>query len=270
LEGWESPSGVPNVKRKWGKSLVKTPAETKPMVLEAEKGLKAARGRITDDSYKSCMRDIEKLRNPKQREFHWEDGGKFKKEQERPSAEVEDVLELEEAESENQCVSTYKSRSDWATASLEGKNVATGSMVMFTSYVTKRNPTAQRWEVAEQGAPASDKRPFWYMGKVVAVRAEESCLEVHFYRGTPSRNLAQSSRPYTAGDKIILVELEDVFLTFPGLDPNGKMPKCVRKKVGRWLQRGSETIEAVADTSFDVLEDDGFDAAPVPKRKRNR
>jgi hypothetical protein len=274
LEGWESPSGVPNVKRKWGESLVKTPAETKPMVLEAEKGLKAARGRITDDSYKSCMRDIEKLRNPKQRKFHWEDGGKFKKEQEqRPSAEVEGVLELEEAESENQCVSTYKSRSAWATASLEGtKGVAKGSMVMFTSYTTKRNPTAQRWEVAEQGAPVSDKRPYWYMGKVQAVRTEESCLEVHFFSSTPLRSLAQTSRPYTAGDKIILVEIEDVFLTFPGLDKNGRMPRDVRKKVGKWL-RGSETsdtIQAVADTSYDVLEEDGFEAAPVQKRKSVR
>jgi hypothetical protein len=68
--------------RKFGKSIVKSPEETEKAVLEAEKGLAAVRDRVPQESYDRCLVDIEKVRNPPQIDFHWEDGGKFQCEDE--------------------------------------------------------------------------------------------------------------------------------------------------------------------------------------------
>ena len=84
---WKSPSGLDD--REFGPSLVKPPAKTAQAVADAEKGLQAARARLPQESYDRCLHDIERLRNPVSIPFHWEDGGKFKKELQRePLSEV--------------------------------------------------------------------------------------------------------------------------------------------------------------------------------------
>lgn len=84
---WHSPSGLGD--REFGSSLVKTPEQTLKAVQEAERGLEAARPRLPQESYERCLYDIERLRNPVSIPFHWEDGGKFKKEQQKePLSEV--------------------------------------------------------------------------------------------------------------------------------------------------------------------------------------
>ena len=263
FDGWESPSGEPNMKREWGESLAKTPAETKPLADEAEKGLAAVKGRISEDSFQSCTRDIEKLRNPPKIPFHWKDGGRFAKDQQASvPAEEEEDMALVPFESENQCVSKYRNRSEWATASVAKDKVSVGSMVLFTSYASTNH--AKRWEAApRQNAPKSDKRPFWYVGKVKEILpGEEGCLVVHWYHATPHRSIAQKCRPFTAGGKFVLVEPEDVFLTFPGLTKNGVYSKKVKKGIGQWLALGGEGIKAVADTSYDVPDDHPDDFEP--------
>ena len=100
-----------------------------------------------------------------------------------------------------------------------------------------------------------------YAGKVVKFNKEaDECLTVHHYHGTPVRDVGQRLRAWTGADRLVLVELEDVFMTFPDLDTIGRMRKAVKGKLCRWLRdaragKKPRGIMAVA-ISFDLEDPD--------------
>ena len=100
-----------------------------------------------------------------------------------------------------------------------------------------------------------------YAGKVKSFDKTTGCLVAHFYNGSPARSLTQKLRPWTKKDSHVLVELEDVFLTFEALTLRGQLPKDVRAKVSRWVEdtRAGEKHEIVA--SFAGCGDDEEDDA---------
>ena len=177
---WHSPSGLDD--KEFGPSLVKTPEQTIKAVEEAERGLAAVRERVSKESYDRCLYDIEKLRNPVSIPFHWEDGGRFKKEllskapeQVRafclladgetflkcPCRLQDEGVVVEDVVPDNQCASSkYKSVNQWATARAREGHIAIGSMVLFTECVSEKNPTKERWVVAApDSAPSAG--PLW-------------------------------------------------------------------------------------------------------------
>ena len=237
---WHSPSGLAD--RKFGESLVKSPAETEKAANEAAKGLEAAKARIPEESYNRCLLDIEKLRNPVAVPFHWKDGGKFKceleeQEREREQGQDEDELLVDQVVPDNPCARGYKSINGWATEQARQGTIAVGSMVMFTSYVTAKNPTKQRWQAEVPGGEAKgrNKALWWYAGKVKEWDKDEQCLTVHYYSQSLAQDVGQTYVRGRAQTRWSWLSLIDVFMTFPNLDGAGRMPRAVRRKVLSWI-----------------------------------
>ena len=100
-----------------------------------------------------------------------------------------------------------------------------------------------------------------FVGQVKEVDESSGCLTVHFYHGTPQRALSQLLRPWTKKDSRVLVEKEDVFLTFDALTTTCKLPKYVKGKVSDWVEGGGKKekgfIVVIADRGDEEEEEEG-------------
>jgi hypothetical protein len=186
----------------------------KPIVgVEAEKlraGLEAVKGRCTEEEQESNNYDLGKVLHPVPIPFHWQDGGKFKRE-ELPEDKQDELIEearLEMAPRSGLFGTRVKLVADRDVLERPDVDIVANHFVAF--------------EITYEG-PENKRQDFW-IGQVTRVHEAEAELTLHTWH---SPKQFGNYRPWTRSQKFMTIRREDVLIARQTLfkPPKGKNGK---------------------------------------------
>ena len=188
-----------------------------PLELDAiEKGIKSCFPRMSPDEQAAVKADFERIKNPRSCYFHWQDGGKFKRQIINAMAEEdrEEVIRLNR-------ISTIQNSWHRMTAVREerqrrGVNLVIGDFV-----------------AVHQKDATGDQPRFW-IGKVMSIMPADMTLSVRWYN-SPSE--FGKYKCWTGRKQIQTVATSDVLASFQHMAYNGnRIPRAIQKDILRCLE----------------------------------